>query len=178
MTATARSPSISLRWRSKGGDGIRLVPAFRSFVRHRGNLLYGLRKAKGTSGPMPTFASLLGRHLCECWHQRTTSKIIVASGALDLTFAMQGLAAGGQRASNPLHWCPDSEARAVLRHSRLRTSESKNASKLLIECGFGSERPPHELAATMMRTSEPPQQQIYDSTAAFDLKFLYKSCRA
>src|SRR5215470_7815840 len=39
------------------------------------------------SGPILTFASLCGALFCECWDPRTTSEIISASGALDLTFA-------------------------------------------------------------------------------------------
>jgi len=31
-----------------------------------------------------------------------------------------------------LHWCPDSEVRIIVRHARLRTSESKDTSNLLI----------------------------------------------
>ena len=49
-------------------------------------------------------------------------------GALDLTFASPNL---GQ--------CPDSEFRIIVRHPRLRTSESKDMGNLLIQCGFGFE---------------------------------------
>jgi hypothetical protein len=58
-----------------------------------------------SGGPMLTFASLLGGHFCECWHQRTTSKLF------DLVEVWicrphKGLAAGRQRTSNSLHWVP------------------------------------------------------------------------
>jgi hypothetical protein len=45
-------------------------------------------------------------------------------------------------------WCPDSEVRIIVRHFRLRTSESKDTSNSLIECGFGSE----------VRISDSPQE--------------------
>jgi hypothetical protein len=35
--------------------------------------------------------------------------------------------------------CPNSEVRIIVLHARLRTSESKDTSNLLILCGFGSE---------------------------------------
>jgi len=39
------------------------------------------------SGPILTFASRLGRHVCKCQNQRTTSKIKLLVELLDLTFA-------------------------------------------------------------------------------------------
>src|SRR5262245_55455367 len=35
--------------------------------------------------------------------------------------------------------CPDSEVRIIVRNLHLRTSESKDTSNLLAQCGFGSE---------------------------------------
>src|SRR5215469_12486605 len=44
----------------------------------------------------------------------------------------------------------------MLRHPLLRTSESKDTSHILIPVWLWFRSPHHELAATMMRTSEPP----------------------
>ena len=51
---------------------------------------------------------------------------------------------------------PDSEVRIILRHPRLRTSESKDTSNLLILVWLWFRSPHVGLAARMMRTSEPP----------------------
>src|SRR5579871_2131330 len=38
----------------------------------------GRGKLRRASGPLiPTFASRCGRYLCECWNQRTTSKLLM-----------------------------------------------------------------------------------------------------
>src|SRR5262249_1087776 len=52
--------------------------------------------------------------------------------------------------------CPDSEVRIISRRLPLRTSESKDTSKLLILVWLWFRSPHNEVAAQMMRTSEPP----------------------
>jgi hypothetical protein len=49
----------------------------------------------GASGPILTFAFLLGKHVCECQNQRNHWQNIDSSGALDLTFALRMLGLQG-----------------------------------------------------------------------------------
>src|SRR5262252_8578308 len=55
--------------------------------------------------------------------------------------------------------CPDSEVRIISRRLPLRTSESKDTGKLLILVWLWFRSPHDEVAAQMMRTSEPKPHQ-------------------
>src|SRR5215469_14147107 len=62
---------------SQSGDGKAVAP---HDPKPHQNLMLAMQKTgrqAGPSGPMPTFATLLGGHFCECWHQRTTSKLLM-----------------------------------------------------------------------------------------------------
>src|SRR6266404_896724 len=67
--------------------------------------------------------------------------------------------------SAALHECPDSEVRIISRHPRLRTSELKDTRNLCYLVWLGFRSPHDELAARMMRTSEPPHEDIQNQTA-------------
>jgi hypothetical protein len=53
-------------------------------------------------------------------------------------------------------WCPDSEVRIIVLQTRLRTSESKGHEHLIDSSVALVQRPHDELAAILMRTSQPP----------------------
>ena len=109
-------------------ERMRQVLGDRSGMREQGHALAAERRAQGGFGDKPIDAE---------FHRYTLERIggvasrpgpdVPLAGPLDLLcFSMD------HRVKPAGDWCPDSEVRIIVRHPRLRTSESKDTSNLLI----------------------------------------------